>query len=57
MKKYFNFVVIKCECERQQICVADEKGEDCNAYEIANQSKGTCENCGRKYNVAVVHLK
>ena len=57
MKKDFNFVVIKCECERQQICVADEKGEDCNAYEIANQSKGTCENCGRKYNVAVVHLK
>lgn len=54
----YHFVVIECDCERTELCVADNKGEDCNAEDTADLSRRkTCEVCHKPLRVSVILTK
>lgn len=54
-----NYVVVECECERAQIAVYDEDGEDINLWEERKRQRmeapDICEDCGAPIAVRVVY--
>lgn len=60
MEKTWHYIIEKCDCERSEIPVYDELGEDCNAYEEMEKMKQeseACNVCGKKPRFFLVRTK
>lgn len=48
----YHFVIEECNCEKAQLCIADDDGEDCNAYDKLDELKMTgsklCPACAKE---------